>query len=195
MGKSKFTARDAINIGIYAVLYAVVAGIAGSIGYIPILYPFAVCAIALLGGTVYLLFISKVKHFGMISILGALLSGFLTLTGHGIYVLVLGIIISLFADFIASGGAYRSFKKIRLSHAVFSLIMPTTYLPMLLAADSFYEYTAKYMSPEWASQLKSVMQGWVFPLVFIGAFIFGYLGAMLGRVIMKKHLQRAGVSG
>lgn len=59
MSKIKFTTKDAIQIGIYTAIYFVVSAVAGSIGYIPILYPLAPFLIAVVGGPIFFFFYAK----------------------------------------------------------------------------------------------------------------------------------------
>lgn len=193
--KRVFTAKDAIQIGIYTALYAVCAMLFGSIGFLAVLYPFAPFAIALFGGPVFVLFYTKVHHFGMITIMGSLLSIFMAITGHGLYVLICGILGSLLSDYICSIGHYRSFRTMMLGYAVFSLIMATTYFPMIFAAEEFYKMVHDTMSPEYAAQLQKVMTKGAFVVTFIGAFAGGLLGALLGKFVLKKHFRRAGIAG
>lgn len=123
----KLTARDAIQIGLYAALVLFVIAIASSIGYLPILYPFAPFVAAIAAGPVFFLFLSKVRRFGMISILSLITGSFYALTGHGLYSIAGGLVFGLLADYICSRGHYRSFKWIALGYAVFSFICATTF--------------------------------------------------------------------
>jgi len=101
---NKFSARDAIQIGLHAALMFVLSGLVGSIGFIPILYPFAPFAIAIVCGPVFFLFLGKVRRFGMITAVGALQGVFLAITGHGIYSLVAALLLGLVSDLICKIG-------------------------------------------------------------------------------------------
>lgn len=191
----KLTARDAIQVGLYAALVLFTTGVVCCIGFIPILYPLAPVAGAIAAGPVFFLFLSKIKRFGMITILSIIAGIFYTLTGHGIYSLLGGIFFGFLADYICSIGKYRSFKTIALGYGVYSLICPTTFLPMLFASDDFYAFVSGSMGNSYSSSLQQIMQNWVFPLVFLGSFLGGIIGAYLGRSVTKKHFRKSGVMG
>lgn len=193
--QNKWTAKEAIQVGIYTALYFVVAMVMGSIGFLLILYPVAPMAIALVGGSVFVLFLTKVRHFGMVTVMGALISAALALTGHGLYSLLFGIPIAIVADAVCKIGQYRTFKWIRLAHGIFSLLVIGSYLPMFLAADDFYKSIGASMGEAYATSLRSYMPLWMFPIIIVLAFIGGIIGAQIGKILLKKHFQRAGITG
>ncbi|MGI6463859.1 MAG: MptD family putative ECF transporter S component [Candidatus Scatomorpha sp.] len=190
----KFTARDAIQIGLHSALLFFLSGLVGSIGFIPILYPVAPFAIAVVCGPVFFLFLGKVRHFGMISAVGALQGAFLAITGHGIYSLLAAVILGLISDLICRAGKYRSFKHALWGYAFYALIMATSYFPMIFSADTFYAKVSSSMSAEYANQLRIIMRGPIFIAVFIGAFVGGIFGAFIGRAIARRHFRRSGVA-
>lgn len=192
---AKFTARDAINIGIFTALYAILAIVSSSIGFIPILYPFAPLAVGIVCGPVFVLFFTKVRHFGMISAMGTLVGLMLALSGHGIYSLIGGLILAVLADWICYKGHYRSFRKMVWGYVVFTEIVVCSFAPMFLSAESFYQQLRTQMNPDYADALQKIMQLWVAPLVVLAAVVGGLIGAYLGRAVLKKHFQRAGVAG
>jgi energy-coupling factor transport system substrate-specific component len=187
----KYTARDAIQIGLYAALLFFLSGLSGSIGFIPILYPISPFFIAIVCGPVFFLFLSKVRRFGMITVVGTLQGAFLAITGHGIYSLVASVILGLIADIICRMGNYRSFKHSLLGYAVYSVIMATSFFPMMFSADAFYANIATSMSADFAKQLRDIMHGPIFIVVLLGAFVGGIIGAFLGRAVARRHFQRS----
>ncbi len=189
---NKFTAREAIQVGLYAALLFFLSGLVGSIGFIPVLYPLAPFLIALVCGPVFFLFLSKVAHFGMITAVGTLQGAFLAITGHGIYSLVAAAILGLIADLICQRGNYRNFKDCLIGYAFYALIMATSFFPMIFSADRFYERISSSMSADYAEKLRNIMQGPVFVLVFLAAFLGGVLGAFLGRQVARRHFRRSG---
>lgn len=188
----KFTAKDAIQIGLHGALLFFLSGLVGSVGFIPILYPIAPFLIAIVCGPVFFLFLSKVRHFGMITALGTLQGIFLTITGHGIYSLFASVVLGLIADVICNIGKYRSFKYAIWGYAFYAVIMATSFFPMMFSAEAFYNNIETSMSIEYANQLKNIMHGPIFILVFIGAFVGGIIGAFIGKTIAKKHFRPSG---
>lgn len=40
----------------------------------------------------------------------------------------------------------------------------------------------------------SYTPGWMYPVLFIVTFIGGILGALLGKAVLKKHFEKAGIA-
>ena len=69
----KFTGKDLGNIGIYtAIYYVIVCGVA-MLGMVPIMYPMLVVICPIVGGIPFMLFLTKVRKFGMIWIMNIIL--------------------------------------------------------------------------------------------------------------------------
>ena len=80
---NKLQGKDLINIGIFTAIYFIVIFAAASIGFIPIFIPLISVIVPLVGGIPMMLFFSKIKKFGMLTICGVLLGIIMLLTGMG----------------------------------------------------------------------------------------------------------------
>ena len=70
----KLSAKDLINTGIFTAIYFVVMFVfTAVISFAPITYVLLPAFIAILCAPIYMLFITKVKTFGMITIMGVLI--------------------------------------------------------------------------------------------------------------------------
>lgn len=192
---NKLTARDAMNVGIFTVLYQVIAVIAGCIGFLPVLFPLVPLVVGILCGPVFVLFFTKVKRFGLITAMAVLNGLVLTLTGHGIYSLLCGIVFGLLSDWLCFRGNYRSFKYMKWGYVVFTMLIYGSFMPMFLSAESYYAQLQQKTSAEYVEKLRSLMQLRIVPIFLIAAVVGGMIGAYLGRAVLKKHFQRAGVAG
>ena len=65
----KLKGKDLINIGIFAAIYFVVIMALAMLGFIPIFMPSYSILMPLLGGIPFMLFLTKVKKFGMVWIM------------------------------------------------------------------------------------------------------------------------------
>lgn len=75
--------KDLINIGIFTAIYFVVVFAVACLGFVPILMA-AICGIIpLIAGIPYLLFLTRARKFGMITILGLLTGIIMFITGMG----------------------------------------------------------------------------------------------------------------
>lgn len=79
----KLKGKDLINIGIYAAIYCVIMTAVAMLGFIPIMMPMLCVLVPLLGGIPYMLFMTKVDKFGMLTIYAIIIGLFLWITGMG----------------------------------------------------------------------------------------------------------------
>ena len=193
MDKKKLNAKDFINIGIFTVIYFVMFFITGMLGYIPIFAVIIPMVLGILGGIPFMLFLTRVKKFGMVTIMGILSGLLMGLTGMGFWGVPMGAIFGLLGDLILKSGGYKSAKKSLIGYAVFSLWMVGTYIPMyFMVEDSWASFAASF-GKEYADRVMAVMPMWSIILVIAGIFIFAILGGLLGKALLKKHFAKAGI--
>lgn len=190
--ENKIKGKDLINIGIYAAIYCVIMTVIAMLGYIPIMMPMLSVIGPLIGGIPMMLFYTKTKKFGMITIMGIIVGVFFCITGMGIWPLVFGVVLGLLADLIAKSGGYKSFTKTLLSYGVLCDILFGNYLPLFIDRESYFASREKF-GQEYVDTLGSIMQNWMIPVLIIAAFVFGVLGALLGKALLKKHFVKAGI--
>jgi len=65
--------KDLINIGIFSTIYFVITTVIAMLGFIPIFLPLLAVLVPLLGGVPFMLFLTKVKTFGMIWIMSVIM--------------------------------------------------------------------------------------------------------------------------
>lgn len=82
--QSRLTAKDLINIGIYSVLYFFIMIVIGFLGFIPpVFIPLLAVIPALLGGIPFMLFLTRVEKFGMVTLLGFINGTLMFIAGMG----------------------------------------------------------------------------------------------------------------
>ena len=146
---------------------------------------------ALVGGSVYMLLLTKVPRFGAITTLGLFMALFFLASKHGAGAFLPGIVCGLAADAIARLGNYKDRIKNTLSFLVFAFstsgpiflmwVSPQSYVATLLARGKSQEYIDRIMvAPEFDKILLFVSN------ILIGALI----GALLGQVISKKFAHK-----
>ena len=77
----KLKGKDLINIGIYAAIYCVLMTCISMLGYIPIMMPMLTVIVPIILGVPMMLFYTKVKKFGMITIMATIVGIYLCVTG------------------------------------------------------------------------------------------------------------------
>ncbi|MCR5144913.1 MAG: MptD family putative ECF transporter S component, partial [Lachnospiraceae bacterium] len=146
----------------------------------------------IIGGIPMMLFYTKVKKFGMITVMTIIIGLYLWITGMGYWPFILGIVCGLIADLIAKSGNYSDFKKIALSHGALNVTIFGCFLPLYLNIDAYFATRSSY-GTEYVDALKNIFQPWIMPVLFVAAFVCGIIGAILGKALMKKHFEKAGI--
>ena len=163
------------------------------IGFVPIFLPILGALWSLITGIPFMLFLTRVKKFGMVTIMGILSGLLMGLTGMGFWGVPMGLIFGLLGDLILKSGGYKSAKKSLIGYAVFSLWMVGTYIPMyFMVEDSWASFAASF-GEEYADRVMAVMPMWSIILVIAGIFAFAILGGLLGKALLKKHFAKAGI--
>jgi len=192
--KEKLNGKDLINVGIYSAIYFVIVFAVAMLGMVPFLYPTLVVFCPLIGGIVYMLFLTKVKKFGMVWIMSILMGLLMLVCGMGYYSLIISVFSGLFAELIIRSGRYENASKSILSHGVFSLWIFGNYLLFYLQHDSYMASREKMVGPEYVETLNKLLPMWSWIILLVVCFVFGLLGGLLGKKMMKKHLEKAGIA-
>ena len=191
--ENKLKGKDLINIGIYAAIYCVIMTCIAMLGYIPIMMPMLAVLCPLIGGIPMMLFYTKTEKFGMITIMGIIVGVFLCVTGMCILPIIFCVLFGFLADLVAKSGGYQSAAKTVLSHGVFCVLIFGNYVPLFIDREGYFAEREKF-GREYVDTLGAIMQNWMIPVLIIAAFVFGVLGALLGKALLKKHFVKAGIA-
>lgn len=190
----RLQAKDFINIGLFTALYFVLFFATGMLGYIPILMLLLPALCPLVTGVVFMLYLTRVHKFGMVTITGTLLGLLMMLAGHTWTILPFAVGFSLLGDLVLKAGKYRSWKSILLGYILFSEWLIGLMFPMFFMRDSFFASTRDGYGDTYADTLRSITPPWVFYVMVILVAVGALLGAYLGKSMLKKHFQRAGIA-
>lgn len=193
MKDNKLKGKALINIGIYAAIYCVLMTCIAMLGYIPIMLPMLAVIGPIILGVPMMLFYTKVKKFGMISIMGTIVGIYLCVTGMGVWPIVFGVVFGFLADLVAKSGKYVSSKKTILSYGTFCVLLFGNFLPLYIDREAYFS-TRQSFGAEYINALSSIMQPWTAPAIIVAAFVCGMLGALLGKALLKKHFVKAGIA-
>ncbi|MCR4688393.1 MAG: MptD family putative ECF transporter S component [Saccharofermentans sp.] len=196
MEKKKLGAKDFITVGIFTALLFVIEFAFGMLGYIhPLLVAGYVVIIPLVGGIPMMLFYTKVEKFGMITIMSVLMAIIMFVTGMGYLGAPLIIVAGAISDLIAKSGGYKDFKKIVISNAVFGLWICANYFPVVITAASYKKSLIDGgFSAEYADTLFKFINYKTIAILVVICFIFGIIGAFIGKAVVKKHFEKAGIA-
>lgn len=195
MNEKKLQAKDFITIGIFTALLFVVEFACGILGFIhPYIVASYVVMIPIVGSIPMMLFYTKIEKFGMLSIMSVLLAIIMFVTGMGYLGAPLIIASGVIADLIARSGGYKSFKKTIISYGVFCLWICANYFPVVVSADSYRKNLIDGgYSVEYCDNLFRAINSKTIAVLLVLCFIFGCVGALIGKAVVKKHFEKAGI--
>ena len=191
---NKLQAKDLINVGVFTASYFVIFFAGMMLGYIPIFIPLLGLVCPILCGITFMLYLTKIKKFGMVSLTGIILGLLNLIMGSGVLVLIAGVIFGILSDLILRAGKYQSWKCTLLSNGVFSLWIMGYVSRMFLTRTEFFASLVSSYGQEYVDTLMSYTPGWMYPVLFVVTFIGGILGALLGKAVLKKHFEKAGIA-
>ena len=195
MNENKLKPKDFITIGIFTALIFAVEFACGMLGFIhPYIVASYVVLIPLVGSIPMMLFYTKVEKFGMLTIMSVLIAIIMFVTGMGWLGAPLIIASGLIADLIAKKGGYKSFKLTAISHGIFCLWICANYFPVIVTADSYRKSLLDGgYSAEYCDALFRAINGKTIAVRLILCIVFGVVGAFLGKAVVRKHFEKAGI--
>lgn len=191
---NKLQTKDLINIGLFTALYFIIFFASGMLGYIPILFVLLPAIVPIVTGIPFMLFLTKVNKFGMVTIMAILLGFFMFATGHTWIPIITASLCGLLADLIFRAGKYQSLKHTIFGYAVFSVWSIGAMLPLWLMRESYIEYIRTSMGAEYAQTILAMTPNWLGYAIGAIAFAAGIVGGLLGKAVLKKHFKRAGIA-
>ncbi len=186
--------KDLVTIGIFFVIYFVVMFAVGMIGLIPILFLIYPSVLGIIGGTIIMLFIAKVPKPFALFILGMLSPLIMFAMGHSFVLPLVSLVFMILAEVSVRMGKFKSFKCNAIANGFFSCWLTGGFMQMLLVKDHYkalYEKTG--MSEEYFHTMEALISWQSMALIVLGAFLGGIIGAFIGKAMLKKHFEKAGI--
>lgn len=190
---NKLKGKDLINVGVFSAIYFVIIMALAMLGYIPIMMPLLCVIGPLIAGIPFMLFMTKVKKFGMIFIMSIIMGIMMLLTGMGYYSLIISVFTGLTAELIYRSGMYSSSAKAIISYGVFSIWMWGNFLPLFFNPEKYFS-TRQDFGQEYITSLTNLMPIWMCPVLFITCFVCGIIGGFIGKSLLQKHFIKAGIA-
>ena len=192
MDNKKLKVKDLVSIGVFAVIYFALMFGVGMMGMIPILFLLYPTVLAIVAGTVVMLFMTKVQKPRALFIFGMIAPLVMFAMGHTYVLPVISLIVMIIAELIRKIGNYNSFKYNMLSYAVFSTWICGSLMQMLLAKEKYIELSMM-MGKDYVDAMEKLITYPHMALVALGAFLGGIIGAYIGKALLKKHFEKAGI--
>lgn len=186
--------RDLVTCAIFTVIYFIIFFACGMTGMIPVMTFLFPLPLALVSGISQMLFYTKVRAFGMVTVMGALLGLISFLMGYGPLGLAFGVVCGIIADFILKAGGYKSVKCSVASHCVFSLWVLGTMLPMWILGQAYFEPYRASQGDAFVNEAMAMLSLGMLAIVVVGIIVCALIGAFVGTKVLKKHFERAGIA-
>ncbi len=191
--KTRLEVRDLVTIGVFGVIYFVCMFAVGMMGVVPILYLLYPMVFGVVGGPIVLLFMAKVQKPWALVIFGMITPIIMFLFGHTLLVPGVALVTMLVAEGIRRIGKYRSLRYNMLAYVVMATILCSSLLQMLVMKELYLQLTEAEMGREYTEALEKLISVRNMGLVYLGAVLGGIVGAFLGRKLLKKHFEKAGI--
>ena len=191
----KLSVKDLINVGLFSVIYFIMFTISGILGYIPICVVILPLIAGILGGIPFVLFTIKEQKLGAVTLMGVIAGLFTFLVGQTWLSVVFGLVFGLLADLIMRSGQYKSWTKNMLGYSVFTLWTVGTMLPMWIMRETFFaDYRENGGTDTYINAVMKLTPNYMILVVIVLALVGGILGACLGKSVLKKHFEKAGIA-
>ncbi len=186
--------KDLVTLGIFFIIYFIVAAIIATSGIIPIMFLIYPTISAIVCGPILMLFMAKVPKKWALFIFGMINPVIMWATGHTYVIPLVALIFVGLAELVFRKGGFKSFKYNTLAYALFSTWTVAGILQILLIWDKYEQLgLERGMSAEYLAMMREMVSFPIALLVAIGAFVGGILGAYLGKFMLKKHFEKAGI--
>jgi len=190
---NRLNAKDLINVGIYTAICAVICCAIAMTGVIPIMMVLLVVFVPLFTGIPYMMFLTKVKKFGMILILNILMGALMWVTGMSWYALAVGTVSGIIAELIYRAGNYNRKWNGIIAYAISGIYCWANYFGIFLNADAYFS-TRQNFGQEYIDAVTGMLPVWMCPVLLVIDIACGIIGGWIGTKMLKKHFVKAGIA-
>ncbi|WP_194410033.1 MptD family putative ECF transporter S component [Microbacterium cremeum] len=191
-----FSARDLLNVAIFAVIYFVIVfaiAMLGIIGPLMMLLTLPLSAIA--AGIPYMLFLTRVRHAGMVTLFGVVVGLLYLMMGHPWQSTLVTIALSLVGELILWAGQYRSKWAAIWAYTAFSGWFIGPWIPLFLDREAYLRTQGmEQMGAEYVAAFNEVVTVPAILGLWVATLVCGFLGAVLGTALLRKHFRKAGLA-
>lgn len=188
--------RDFISVGIFSLIYAAVTfAIGGIVQMTPITFPLMPPIVALFAGVLFMLYVAKIPKRWALTILGIIGGILLFITGMFWMMSVFFVVSGFLADLICASAQFKSFRRNLIAYCVMALSPMGAYIPMAVMPLQFDEFMKNKGDFEaFSDVIHSIgANRWAIPLMILATIICAVIGGFIGRRLLKKHFEKAGI--
>lgn len=188
--------KDLINIGVFGAIYIVIVFAVNMLGFInPTVMIVALIASIVAGGIPFMLFLTRVRHAGMVTIFAVITGGLFFLTGHPPISFAVTVVCALIAEAVLLAGRYNARRVGAWAYAVYSAWYAGPLLPLFYAREEYFAGAGmQQMGTEYIGAMDALLSPGVLIAFDVSAVVAGLLGGLLGLRLLRKHFERAGLA-
>lgn len=191
-----FSARDLLNVAIFTVIYAVVVFAVAMLGIIsPVVVLLSLPLSAIAAGIPYLLFLTRVRHAGMVTLFGIVVALVYLMMGHPWQSTVVTIAFSVLAELVLWTGRYRSTWAAIWTYTVFSAWFVGPWIPFFLDPVAYLRSSSmQAMGEAYMHDFAQIITIPAVTIMVAATLVCGFLGALMGTSLLRKHFRKAGLA-
>jgi energy-coupling factor transport system substrate-specific component len=192
----RLSARDLLSVAIFAVIFLVAIWAIAMLGVIsPIVWLVATPLQILVGAIPFMLFLTRVRNVGVVSLFGCVIALFFLIAGNSPLSSAGIALLGVLADLICWAGRYRSKWLSIWAYTVFSLGFFTPFLPLFVDRQSYFDSaTWESMGSDYIAAADRLLSVPVLGILLAVIAVSGFLGALIGSATLRKHFVRAGLA-
>lgn len=194
--ENKLQSRDFISIGVFTLIYAAVTFVVGGVSQMtPVTFPLMPAAVALFTGPIFMLYTAKTPKRGALTIMGVIIGILSFASGMFWMMAVFYAVFGVLADLICASGKFKSFKRNLLGYCVFVLPPMGGHVPMAILPEQFDAFMAEKGDFSAFSGVIDAIGAnwWALPLMAAITVLCAVISGMIGRKLLRKHFERAGI--
>ncbi|MCR5829100.1 MAG: MptD family putative ECF transporter S component [Lachnospiraceae bacterium] len=187
--------KDLINIGIYTALHFLCVFIIAMLGFIPQVLIFAGIIEGFIGAIPLMLFLTKTKKPGMLTIMGILLGVITVIMGRPWQSILFAAGAGIISDIVWKLGNYKSPKAAVVCCGTMMLWMGAMGLPLFFSfRDNYLASLEEGYGPDYVEVIRSLTPDWMFFVMILIAVVGGILGGLFAKRLLHKHFEKAGMT-
>ena len=199
-GGSRFSlamsGRDLMTIGIFLAIYIVLYFAITMFGFLnPVMMLVTLGLSIVVGAIPFMLFLTRVKHAGMVALFAIVLGVLLLVIGFP--PLSIGVLVSLavVVELVLAVTGYRSRWAGVLSYTIFSVWNTAPLLPLFYDRQGYFSSPSmSRMGPEYTARLDAFLSTGVLIGFDIAAVVLGFIGGVIALRLLRKNFARAGLA-
>jgi energy-coupling factor transport system substrate-specific component len=111
----------------------------------------------------------------------------------GLYSLPVALVSGLVAELIWKQAKYSKAGSSVLVCGFFNIWMWGNFIPLFTNPNGYFSTRTEF-GADYQAALTALLPSWMNPVLLVSCFVFGVIGGLLGRALLKKHFIKSGIA-